>query len=134
MNTIVKEIELTFDEYNQRLRDSAKYIGSDGSGNYHCTLCDNKWRAYKRYLYWPIFLRWGLTSHKLITWHGWSVGYEGMEQKVFGWTLHIGPLKICFGSVSRLPEITRYTYRSPTLSVVEQEDILAAQFISDAPQ
>lgn len=47
MNRIVKEIELTFDEYNKRLMDMSRYIGSDGSGNYNCTLCDHKWRAYK---------------------------------------------------------------------------------------
>lgn len=135
MNTIVKEIELTFEEYNKRLMDLTRYIGSDGSGNYHCTLCDHKWRAYKRYLYWPIFLRWGSRSHKFITWHGWSVGYEGLEQKVFGWTLHVGPLKICFGSVTRLPEITRYTYRSPeTPHPTEDGDVLSASFISDSEQ
>ena len=136
MNHIIKEVELTFDEYNRRLMDMSKYIGSDGSGNYNCTLCDHKWRAYKRYLYWPIFLRWNrLGSHKFITWHGWSVGYEGLEQKVFGWTLHIGALKICFGSVSRVPEITRYTYKSaPVAHVVTEDDILSATYISETEQ
>lgn len=135
MNTIVKEVQLTFEEYNQRLRDASKYIGSDCSGNYHCSLCDNKWRAYKRYLYWPIFLRWGMTSHKFITWHGWQVGYEGLEQKVFGWTLHVGALKICFGSASRLPEITRYTYISPAMdNAIDTEDVLSATVICDSEQ
>lgn len=136
MNTIVKEVELSFEEYNQRLIDMTRYIGSDGSGNYNCTLCDHKWRAYKRYLYWPVFLRWNrLGSHKFITWHGWSVGYEGLEQKVFGWTLHIGPLKICFGSVSRLPETTRYTYRSPELkTAADADDVLSASVITDTEQ
>jgi hypothetical protein len=49
MNTIVKEVELTFEDYNKRLMDMSRYIGSDGSGNYNCALCDHKWRAYKRY-------------------------------------------------------------------------------------
>lgn len=132
MNTIVKEVKLTFDEYNKRLLDSSRYIGSDGAGNYHCTLCDNKWRAYKRYLYWPIFLRWNKISHKFITWHGWQLGYEGLEQKVFGWTLHVGPLKICFGSTARLPEITRYNYEPPLPSQLEAgDDVLSAAFISE---
>jgi hypothetical protein len=136
MNRIVKEIELTFEEYNKRLMDISRYIGSDGSGNYNCTLCDHKWRAYKRYLYWPVFLRWQRNgSHRFITWHGWSVGYEGLEQGVFGWTLHIGPLKICFGSMSRLPEITRYTYMSPaTPALPIQDDILSASYISETEQ
>lgn len=136
MNTIVKEVELTFEEYNQRLLDGSKYIGSDGSGNYHCSLCDHKWRAYKRYLYWPIFLRWQRkATHKFINWHGWQIGYEGLEQKVFGWTLHIGALKICFGSVSRLPEITRYTYKSiPVTPTATRDDALWPSIISDTEQ
>lgn len=116
MNQIIKEVELSWEDYNRRLQDSSRYISSDGSGNYTCTLCDHSWRAYKRYLYWPIYLRWQRrAATKFITWHGWSVGYEAMEQKVFGWTLHIGPLKICFGSANRLPKITRYTYRDPVV-------------------
>ena len=136
MNRIVKEIEVTFDEYNKRLMDMSRYIGSDGSGNYHCALCEHKWRAYSRYLYWPVFLRWQRkASHKLITWHGWQLGYEGLEQKVFGWTLHIGPLKVCFGAVTRLPEITRYTYKSaPAPLPTVNDEILSATLVSDAQQ
>lgn len=132
----IKEIEITFEEYNRRLMDSSRYIGSDGSGNYNCSLCDHTWRGYKRYLYWPIFLRWQRKgSHKFITWHGWSVGYEGLEQKVFGWTLHVGALKICFGSAARLPVRVHYTYKSPVSpSPIIEDETLSVTFISDAAQ
>ena len=136
MNRIVKEVELTFEEYNRRLMDMSKYIGSDGSGNYSCSLCDHVWRAYTRFLYWPIFLRWQRGgAHKFITWHGWSIGYERLEQKVFGWTLHIGALKVCFGSASRLPEIIRYTYKSaPAVMPPLDDEVLSATYISESEQ
>ncbi len=132
----IKEIEVSWEEYNQRLADSSRYISSDGSGNYSCSLCDHTWRGYKRYLYWPIFFRWQRkASHKFFNWHGWQLGYEGLEQKVFGWTLHIGPLKICFGSTARLPIKTHYTYRSPVSpQIVAEFDILNAEYLSDAEQ
>lgn len=136
MNTIAKEVEITFEEYNRRQMDMSRYITSDGSGNYHCSLCDETWRGYKRYLYWPIAIHWQRkASHKFINWHGWQLGYEKIQQRVFGWTLHIGALKICFGSVSRLREITRYTYKSePTAPATVEDDVLSASFISEIEQ
>jgi hypothetical protein len=29
--------------------------------------------------------------------HGWEVGFDGIEQRVFGWTLHLGPVIVLFG-------------------------------------
>lgn len=121
-----KVVELTFEEYNARLRDISRYTHSDGAGNYGCSMCGNTWRAYRRYLYWPIRLHWSwypLSRKRLkaagmkrrakrITWHGWQVGWDGTEQRVFGWTLSIGALKISFGSKERAPERTVYTYKA----------------------
>lgn len=57
----------------------------------------------KRYLFWPIKLKWAKPLRKDMRslWfkkHGWQVGWDGMGMGVFGWTLHLGRLKICFGS------------------------------------
>lgn len=131
----IKEIEITSEEYNQRLLDSSKYISSDGAGNYNCSLCGHVWRGYKRYLYWPIFLRWQRGGSKWITWHGWQLGYEGLEQKVFGWTLHLGALKVCFGAATRLPISVHYTYKSALMPMaVTEDEILSATIISEAEQ
>jgi hypothetical protein len=48
---------------------------------------------------------------KRVTWHGWQVGWDGTEQRVFGWTLSLGALKISFGSKDRMPERTTYTWK-----------------------
>lgn len=57
----------------------------------------------KRYIYWPINLAWRkpLLKGKWSPWfktHGWQVGWDGIGMGVFGWTLHLGRLKIMFGS------------------------------------
>ena len=132
----IKEIEVSWEEYNQRLADASRYVSSDGSGNYSCSLCDHTWRSYKRYLYWPIFFRWQRkASRKFFNWHGWQLGYEGLEQKVFGWTLHVGAIKICFGSTTRLPIRTHYMYKmAPAPSVISEQDILTAEYISEREQ
>lgn len=130
-----KVVELTFEQYNQRLSDQSRYVSSDGSGNYHCSLCEHTWRAYKRYMYWPVAIRWQRkASHKWINWHGWQIAYEGIEQKVFGWTLHLGALKVCFGSGNRIPERTHYTWKSPAVLVPSEDAILFAEYVSDQEQ
>ncbi len=62
-----------------------------------------------RYLMWPIRLKWAPGSSAWFKTHGWQVGDEAcqLEQTqrgfmpgfrgVFGWTFHLGRLKICFG-------------------------------------
>ncbi|GIN22519.1 hypothetical protein J1TS3_36530 [Siminovitchia fordii] len=57
----------------------------------------------KRYLYWPIKIKWSKPISKSIRskWfhkHGWQVGWDGFAMGVFGWTYHLGRLKICFGN------------------------------------
>ena len=73
-----------------------RHIGDDGN----------------RYLLWPISFAWGhqLPPSSFFAWHGWQVGSEpcALEDTaqscvhgfrgVFGQTLHIGRLKILFGS------------------------------------
>lgn len=70
---------------------------------------DNRWQL------WPIGLRWGdkLSSSRPFSTHGWRVGTESVPvaktsfgcmpgfRKVFGQTLHLWRLKICFGRVRR---------------------------------
>ena len=76
-------------------------ISSDDSGKYTCGDCGNTWRARDRYLWWPIRLHWsrGPASRAWLKTHGWQVGWDGFEQRVFGRTLHVGPLKVMFGRV-----------------------------------
>jgi hypothetical protein len=59
----------------------------------------------KRYIYWPIRFKW--VSKKVTgkywkyNWfnrHGWQVGWDDIAMGVFGWTYHLGRLKICFGN------------------------------------
>lgn len=56
----------------------------------------------KRYLMWPIKLKWVKPlpnqNSKWFKKHGWQVGFDGFAMSVYGWTYHLGRLKICFGS------------------------------------
>lgn len=62
-----------------------------------------------RLLMWPIRLRW--SDPRASNWfgaHGWQVGTERCAvtsfhcipgyRRVFGWTFHVGRLKVCFGT------------------------------------
>jgi len=67
------------------------------------------------YLFYPISISWGAHhfsdgewkrmkgstgAHAFICCHGWQVGWKN-GQRVYGWTLHIGMLKIMFGRRKR---------------------------------
>jgi hypothetical protein len=73
-------------------------ISSDGVGNYTCGDCGHKWKARHRYQWWPIRVLWRpRTAHKFFAWHGWQTGWDGIEQRVYGQTFHVGALKIHAG-------------------------------------
>jgi hypothetical protein len=81
-------------------------VCSDGRGEYWCTYCGHRWRAGRTYLWWPVRLVW--RWHRPWLWfgsHGWEVGARGIEQLVFGWALHLGPLRVLFGSEARVPSL-----------------------------
>ena len=55
-----------------------------------------------RYVYWPIRigLAWRWRAWRTwFTWHGWELPPRRAEPYViaFGWTFHLGPLKVKFG-------------------------------------
>ena len=70
-------------------------ITCNDSGEYTCHDCGHRWRARRRYLWWPIRLHWSRAS----AWgrHGREVGHDGIEQHVLGQTLSIGRLRIVLG-------------------------------------
>ena len=77
-------------------------IFSDGYGNYGCGDCGHRWKARDRYQWWPIRILWRRKSAtKFFTWHGWQTGWDGIEQRVFGQTFHVGALKVCLGKQLR---------------------------------
>jgi hypothetical protein len=54
-------------------------------------------------MYWPIKLNFSLNARwwSWFTWHGWEIGATGLERLWFGWTFHLGPIKVMFGSKKR---------------------------------
>lgn len=65
-----------------------------------------------RWAWWPVSLRISWRFGNWRQWfktHGWQIGSERVDpaltsracmpgfRRVFGWTLHLGPLKVCFG-------------------------------------
>jgi len=55
----------------------------------------------QRYLLWPVRFSWGRPWTRPFTTHGWEVQADGFEQRVYGWTLHFGKLKVLFGKDAR---------------------------------
>lgn len=56
----------------------------------------------RRWLYWPIKLAYSdMRFWRWFQWHGWSVGSSGLERTWYGWTFHLGPLLVLFGSSKR---------------------------------
>ena len=74
-------------------------IYSNDRGEYTCGDCGHRWMARERFLWWPIRLHWarGPAARTWFKTHGWQVGWDGIEQRVYGRTVHLGPLKILFG-------------------------------------
>lgn len=56
----------------------------------------------RKWMYWPISIR---INRDASTWgtHGWSNGFEVSPDRTsyFGWTLHLGPVKVLFGDQTR---------------------------------
>jgi hypothetical protein len=98
INNLQNEIE---ESVQLLIPDVAYCVHSDGKGTYSCDYCGHTWRKTKRYLNWPVSLHFQTRLGAWRSWfktHGWQVGWDGIEQRVYGWTLHLGPLKVCFGS------------------------------------
>ncbi len=73
-----------------------------------CGTCDYRWPVEKIYLRWPIRLKWGAgMSSQWFDWHGWELGTDRLWRRVFGWTYHLGRLKIIFGGTKHLPLVRR---------------------------
>jgi hypothetical protein len=88
-------------EILQRARETGiRHITSDDAGIYTCHQCGNQWQRRERYVWWPVRVGWHLQGRpwrQFFAWHGWQVGSDGIEQRVFGQTFHIGRLFIAFG-------------------------------------
>ena len=68
-----------------------------------------RWHNGNRYVFWPVYLRWGKTSSKPLTWHWWQKGFESCDpdkwgegcipgkRRVMAQVLHFWRLKVCFG-------------------------------------
>lgn len=77
-------------------------ITSNDSGVYTCHDCGHTWKARDRYVWWPVRVAWQSrlarkASRGHLSFHGWQVGWDRIEQRVFGGTLRIGRLLIKFG-------------------------------------
>lgn len=73
---------------------------------YVCTVCEASWVAKDRRHWWPIRLKWakplpyGMHAQWFKT-HEWETGLDRWHRRWFGWTLHFGRLKVCFGPQRR---------------------------------
>jgi len=78
-------------------------VSSRPDGTTSCGACGHVWQTSKRYLWWPVRLRWVATilvkhrSRSWGWWHGWQVESLCLGQERYGWTFHLGRLKILFG-------------------------------------
>jgi hypothetical protein len=54
----------------------------------------------RRFAWWPVSLEFVLDKYTVLswfTWHGWEIKADEVGQVVYGWTFHVGPLKVYFG-------------------------------------
>lgn len=72
--------------------------GGTPNAQHVCGACQYVWPAEKRYFKWPIRLRWGARrSSAWFTWHGIEHGPDRLWRVWYGWTFHLGRLKVLFG-------------------------------------
>jgi hypothetical protein len=72
--------------------------GGSPDAQYVCASCDYRWPVADVYCRWPIRLKWGAgMSSAWFSWHGWEIGTDRLWRRVFGWTFHLGRLKVIFG-------------------------------------
>lgn len=78
--------------------------GGTPSAMHVCGTCEYRWPVAKIYRRWPIRLKWGAQmSSRWFDWHGWELGSDRLWRQVFGWTYHMGRLKVIFGGHGRIP-------------------------------
>jgi hypothetical protein len=85
-------------------------ITCDDRGVYWCHNCGSQWRGGHRYQWWPVRLRWTPkdAGRLSVAMWGWQTGWDGIEMRVFGRSIRIGPITVCFGKdlPSRGPKMT----------------------------
>lgn len=92
-------------ERGNRMTTTAKRVSwgtrerADGSRETICMQCGHSWPIKKIYRYWPIRLIWSpyVFTGDWFSRHGWELGSNSRGQHIYGWTLHLGRLKVCFG-------------------------------------
>jgi hypothetical protein len=90
------------DILDQAARDSLKGVSSNDHGEYTRWSCGSQWKARDRYVWWPIGLGWRSDKpQRFFGRWGWQIGWDGIEQRVFGQTIRIGSLLIKLGPVSK---------------------------------
>jgi hypothetical protein len=63
-----------------------------------CGWCWYRWPVANYYYRWPIRLKWSARpSSQWFSWHGWEIGRDRLWRTCYGWTFHLGRLKVMFG-------------------------------------
>lgn len=76
--------------------------GGSPNAQHVCAWCDYRWPVGRSYSWWPIRFKWGAgMSSQWFSWHGWELGLDHLWRTTFGWTYHLGRLKVIFGPDSR---------------------------------
>lgn len=72
--------------------------GGSPNARHVCGWCGYTWPVADYYYRWPIRLKWGARpSSQWFSWHGWQLGSDRLWRRTFGWTFHLGRLKVMFG-------------------------------------
>lgn len=99
-----REHETSPEEMARRFAAATWVRADTTSGSYLCELCGGRWRAGRRWLYWPVAIVWRARNARrpLIDWHPWVAGADRIYQPVMGWSLHIGSITVIFGKRNRV--------------------------------
>lgn len=70
-------------------------VGSTDDGVYSCGHCGARWQAENIYRHWPI--RFGWSRFSSFGTHGYQIGWDGIERRVFALVISIAWLRIVLG-------------------------------------
>ncbi len=100
-------------EHRVRIAKLSRYIGHL-DGQFFCMGCGSTWASGAINRWWPV--RCLLANHWHWGKHGYQIGWQHIEQRVFNQVISIGPIRIILGPRDRLPNIT----------IVEDEELWIA--------
>lgn len=99
MSTTKRWPQKSFSEGGHPYAGFGTINGGTPQAQHVCGWCEYRWPVADAYFWWPVRLKWGARrSGGWFSWHGWEMGgRDRLWRRRFGWTYHLGRMKVIFG-------------------------------------